>query len=298
MATPSFMTEPVTHSDSSDAPKTLAPRLEWVAGMLKATNRTVVPIREDFVQIPRKRAVLKSEKRAGVLASLVKAGRSPALDAYLLVHAMASASDPYTSAYPAMSWAHALGFDETTGDGTPESTVSAKSQWSKVTRRLVELKILARHREGNTMIYTLLHESGNGQAYARPKTKDDDRWFNLPHVYWTQEWYQKLGLSAKAMLLIALASKDSFALPFDRAPEWYGISRSTAQRGMSTLIDEGIVDATSTWVMDVKSRTGWREERHYRLTGPWSSAERRGTRPRASKAEAPTPKQATDPLDP
>ncbi len=47
---------------------------------------------------------------------------------------------------------------------------------------------------------------------------------------------ETLSLPGKAVLLIAHSLRPGFALPVEKAPEWYGISADTAQRGLAELV--------------------------------------------------------------
>lgn len=92
------------------------------------------------------------------------------------------------------------------------------------------------------MTYFPLNESGDGSPFIRPKGhREHGTWFSIPHIYWTGEYCKTLDLPAKAMLLIALSMKEQFHLPQDRISKWYGISTSTAKRGLDQLIRLGIL---------------------------------------------------------
>jgi hypothetical protein len=211
------------------------------------------------------------------LATLVSSRSAHYLDAFLLIHAFASSSEPYEAWYPAQTWARVLGLDESAGLGDGDGLESAKAQWSKVTGKLVELKLICRKRGAkNLMSYVLLNESGDGSEYTRPRerTTTDPGWFTVPHLYWTGDFYKTLDMPAKAMLLIAMSSKDEFELPLDRVKEWYGISKSTAKRGFQTLEDRGIIVWDQRWRPEPKSPTSWAEVRTYRLLSPWTLKER------------------------
>lgn len=71
----------------------------------------------------------------------------------------------------------------------------------------------------------------------------------LPFDYWTddQAWYRTLTLAAKAMLLIGSSLKPGFILPGERVPEWYGISESSAQRGLQELREVGLLNRSISY---------------------------------------------------
>jgi hypothetical protein len=253
-------------------PTALPARADYIKGMLDQTQRPGVPIRRNFVQLPEPDA---NGSRHSTLSKLVKSRSDKTLDAFLLIHALASSSKPYDVWYPAQSWARALGLDSSTGASTDDGMPAAKAAWSKTVGKLVDMKLIRRQRGAkNKMSYVLANESGDGTDYTRPLDRQDGGWFTLPHIYWTGDYYRTLDLPAKAMLLIALSLKNTFTLPAARVPEWYGISESTAKRGFKQLEEAHIITWEQSWRADPRSPTGWAEERTYRLLSPWTQSER------------------------
>lgn len=239
-------------------------RLPLLGQMLDATRRGAVPVRRAFLQTTTAGA---DGTRKGPLAAFSR--DIAALDAYLLIHAMASASDPYDTWFPASTWAQVAGLD------TAAEQEAAKARWAKLVTKLERAQLVKRKRLGNKMNFVLLHESGDGSAYTRPTKDTDGYWFGLPHIYWTQEFDKQLTGPEKVMLLIALDQPDGFRMPTDRTPSWYGISESTAHRGFKGLERRGIIDVRTVTTMDAKSPTGWKEVLHYTTLGDWSIPARR-----------------------
>jgi hypothetical protein len=265
MTPTSIVAEPDGRPVLSSAPTELPSRSDFVKGMLERTKRRGTPIRRVFVQLPPNP---EGGSRASKLAAFT---RSSHLDAFLFIHALASAKEPYESVYPASAWARALGLDESSGT-SEEDMETAKTQWSKITRKLVDWKLIERGRSGNRARWTLLDESGNGGEYVRPKETKHGKWLTLPEEYWLQDHYRTLSLPAKKMLLIALSSKPGFTLPLERTRDWYGISRSSAQRGLAELQDRGIITFAQNWRFDPSNPRLYSEERSYQLLGPYSAA--------------------------
>jgi hypothetical protein len=159
-------------------------------------------------------------------------------------------------------WVRALGLTDTS------TARSARGLVSKIMRRLGDRKLIDRGRSGRLLAITLLREDGSGQPYEDPFAEGS--YFSLPHAYWLEQHYRTLSLAAKVMLLIALSLQDDFYLAYERAKAWYGISADTAGRGLRELVAAGILVAERAWVKNHRSDTGWIEERHYRLTGPYA----------------------------
>jgi hypothetical protein len=143
------------------------------------------------------------------------------------------------------------------------------------------------------MDYELLHESGDGTKYIRPKTAADGHWLHLPHSYWTEGHDAQLTTAEKIMLLISLDQVEGFVLPMNRAPKWYGISEPTARRGFRGLESKGLLTKTVGYVVSARSPTGWMEEFRYTLTGPYAvdairSAQKSARKPKVAVADADT----------
>lgn len=253
------MTSATHPTDGAAAtPRGRPPRETLLLPMLEGTKRAFVPLRRTFIQKPR----AAKGGRGSSLASLARDGS--ALDAYLLVHALASSSEPYQAAYPAATWVQLARLDEAASFG------AAKSRWSKVMTKLAQLQLIERERKGNEMQYRLLDEAGDGNPYKRPKNVSDGHWLRLPYSYWREGFDATLAHPEKLMLIIALDQVDDFILPFNQAASWYGISEATARRGLRGLEARGLLTKTSSFVAAPRSPTGWAEEFRYTLRGPFS----------------------------
>ena len=238
--------------------------MELLKPMLEGTQRNGVPIRRSFLQ---KAKAGSDGTRAAKLARLTRDEK--ALDAYLLITALASSSEPYDTWFPASTWAQVARLDAAAEDD------AAKAHWSKIVTKLASEKLIGRKRVGNKMNYILLDESGDGTPYVRPVKLSDGAWFSIPHFYWTEEIDKQVTHPEKLMLLIALDQPDNFRMPTDQTAAWYGISESTSRRGFNGLVDRGILSQTSTQVADPKAPTGWKTVLRYTTLGPWALSARR-----------------------
>lgn len=208
-----------TVSGVTDAAPT-ATRDETIASILAESQRPQrVPIRDAFCQLGR-----GASTRPGPLAAFVRRGRHAALDQFLLLLAWASAH-PYDVRRDSRIWARATGL---AADASGRAAVSRNWQF------MAETKLIASARAGRLTRVTLLREDGSGRLYQHPSATRST-YFRLPFEYWTQGYYSKLDLPAKALLLIAMSLPDGFSLPPDRGPGWYGISPSTVERGLRDL---------------------------------------------------------------
>lgn len=233
--------------------------------LLDQAGRGGVPIRRSFIQRPEPG---EDGTRGALLAELVRTRDAAALDAYLLLHAIAS-SPPWEVQLAVPIWARALGFDRHASDASP------RAHWAKVASKLVRLNLVSRRRAGNRVAYQLLDESGNGEPYTRPVAADDGAWFSLPHAYWLEEHHRQLSLAEKAMLLILIDQRPRFPLSHESAQRWYGVSSATAKRGLNELVRRGLLEVDMNWRVEPKSPTGWIEVRRYTAIGPYSAEARR-----------------------
>ena len=240
-------------------------RQERVKLLLELTRRRIVPIRNSFVQQGRGRSTTP-----GPLAKFLTGHDDRGLEAYFLVHAMASA-EPWNCRLPSLAWAGALGISEST-----PALDSARTAVSKTMRRLEERKLITRQRSKRLSDVILLKEDGSGDPYERPNSnRVDDRYFQLPHSYWLEGHYRSLSLPAKVMLLIALSLQDGFPLPYNRAKAWYGVSEDSAEEGLRELGNKGVLSFDRRWRSTARSETGWTEQRVYTLEGSFSREERK-----------------------
>jgi hypothetical protein len=244
---------------------------QTIAALLETTNRSALPIRKTFVQQRKGEGYV-----GGPLHKLVASQDQHGFDQYLLLHARASGGD-WSVTRGAPMWARAMG-----REANPTGLTAVSKAWA----RLEKHRLIRRSRSGRRARIELLREDGSGDSYTRPKTGADP-WFNLTYDYWLDHWHQQLTLPGKAMLLIALSLDDGFYLPFTRVDAWYSISRNTAQRGMSDLVDNGLIEKDEEWVEDALSDIGHRVVVRYTLRPPFGpQQDRRVRKPATRRAKA------------
>lgn len=235
-----------------------------ITAALNAAGRPgkAVPIRRTFLQQGTQR-----KPQPGPLQKIVQRHDDTALDLYLLLMAGAS-SHPWDVTRDSRAWGRAIGHGSDVDGG--------RSIVSKAWRRLDETyRLVQRDRSGRLAKITLLDESGDGTDYSSP----GKAYLKLPFAYWTADeaWHHQLSLPAKATLLIALSLKQPFALPAERAEDWYGISPDTIDRGQRELRSHGILERHFTVVDDWLSGTGKRTDYTFTLQAPFAAAHKKPT---------------------
>jgi hypothetical protein len=236
---------------------------ETRAALLDRSKRNFAPVNKLFVQ-----ASPGSDCRHGPLATFVHNRDLRGLRAYLLLLGITSSGDSqdgWSTTLPIGVWARAFG---TTCDATPASAASAVS---KILTRLEQRNLITRQRHGRErkIRVTLLREDGSGEPYTRPGKGNSDRFLRLPHAFWRDGWHERLDLPATAMLLVALHEKNNFELPAERVPEWYGWSADTAERGLATLEQLGLLTHTTRLKKAPLSPTGLTKVNRYLLQEPF-----------------------------
>ena len=236
------------------------------------SGRNAAPIRKTFVQTPRSEAT-DPTNLAGPLSQFVTHRDLRALNAYLLILAATSSGDGddgWSTTHPIMVWARAFG---TTRDAARPSAANAVS---KILHRLEQRHLIERGRRGRErrIQVTLLREDGSGKPYTRPLGATKlDRFLNLNHAFWTDGWCDRLKLPGLAMLLVALhetgRNKPYFRLPSERAPEWYGWSADTTERGLAELREHGLLHKISRVRKEPLSPSGLGRVNDYYLLRPF-----------------------------
>lgn len=231
-----------------------ATAVETLEALLARSGRDALPLRRSFVQVRQ-----PGTGGAGPLAAFVGGRHATALDLYLLGHAVAS-HEPFEVALPARVWARALGLEELS---SAAATISHSWSW------LERQKLITSARRGRLREIRFLREDASGQPYRHPGREGD--YFKLPYAYWEGRYPGRLGLPAKALLLIALSLGPDFRLPHERGARWYGLSRDTVSRGLATLLRLGLLEVRHERKAAPLSPQGFTQERHYALRPPFGS---------------------------
>lgn len=254
--------------ESDDAPvlgdEAPADEDETRSFLLDRSRRRAAPLSKSFIQNPDR----SMKDRSGPLAEFVRNGDLRALRALLFLHAIISngeGDNGWSTTLPLSVWARV--FDTTkTASGRSSSTSATKILTRLVDRRLIER---ARSGRARNITVTLLRPDGSGDPYTRPDGKAD-KFINLSHKFWTEGWHEKLDMAATAMLLVALHEKPGFELATERVPDWYGWSADTAERGLKTLREEGLLHVQKRIKKAPLSPTGATEVNVYTLVGTFA----------------------------
>ena len=173
----------------------------------------------------------KTIRERGRPGAFVRRGDRGGLLTYLFALALTSKSndDGWTTTRDGLVWARALGMRATTN-----TDAAARAAAWKTFGRLHDSGFLRRARgEKKSQIkVTLLHEGGSGREYTRPG-KEEGRYFQLPHRFWTEKYFDDLGPPTKTPRVLWSAD-----LGFARTD---GSVASTARKALEELIGQKVV---------------------------------------------------------
>lgn len=251
--------------DEEQAPATPKSTREAI---VRSTGSGYTLVRHAFVQKHQGR------KRGSTLGRLVRERKRRELILYLLV-LTAWEGQEGRSPWSAAVWLRALEVKP-----APNLTWS-RSSLSETWTELVRLKMIERSRQQRRSRITPRREDRKG-VYVRPDGKTvAERYFNLPGEFWTDLWFDRLGLAGIAVLLILLKETNKepeVHLTHADTAQWYGISESTAKKGYKELVDAGLVTFRDDHRRANFSETGLTTVRYYSLTGPFSTDARADAR--------------------
>ena len=239
------------------ANRRVADQREAIDALLTRSGRDAVPLRRSFLQTRGTGA-----KTGGPLAAFGK--REVALDLYLLAHAVVSRS-PWDVALPARVWARLVGVTE---EQSGRTLVSRQWAW------LEQQRLIRSSRAGRDRRVILLREDGSGRAYTHPgqpseREPPEGDYFQLPHMFWHGGFDQRLSMTGKIVLLIALSLRDNFILPVEHAADWYSLSPTRLHTGLSELRALGLLDMRIERRSAPLTERGVTFDRHYQLRAPF-----------------------------
>ncbi|MGW7674392.1 hypothetical protein ACWGJX_46320 [Streptomyces sp. NPDC054775] len=203
------------------------------AEILRRSIRANVPLRKTFVQAPR-----GATSRHGPLRDFVTGRDLRGLKAYLLIVAACSnGTDGWSTRHDSAVWARMMDIDQTATEQ------AARTGAWRALRRLQDRKLITCTRTGTMITVTLLREDGTGAPYDRPMGQSpEDLYLQIPATFWTKGYDEKVDLPALALLLVVLREKIWSKFPAEKAPDWYGWSPDTHERGLKTLLELGLVE--------------------------------------------------------
>ncbi|TGB06653.1 hypothetical protein [Streptomyces sp. MZ04] len=225
--------------------------------VLTRSVRANVPLRKTFVQ-----ANAGSDSRSGPLKDFVTGRDLRGLKAYLLIVAACSNGDNgWSTTHDSAVWARMMDIHESADDQ------SARTGAWRALLRLHERKLVDCRRNGTMITVTLLREDGSGRPYDRPDGKtEENRYLQIPAEFWTTGRDKRLDLPGLALFLVVAREKNWSAFPAEKAPEWYGWSADTHERGLKKLVSLGLVERREHYMKAPFAPLGFTKTHQYKRT--------------------------------
>lgn len=249
-------TSPEKPSAQSKRPAPVTPEATLQA-LLEPVEREAVPIRSAFLQ------EYAGARAPGPLHWFVRDRQRLALQQYLLLRSVALGGE-FDKRLPNDAWARALGLTSRNA----EQSVSRGWGWLRK-RELVRTEV-----DHRVLRAYVLDDSGSGKPYARPQR----RFFRLPMAYFREGYHFEMSLAATASLLIALylgRGGGWWEMPAEHAPDWYGISADTLQRGFDQLQGDRLLERRYRTKTDPLARYGRTQVAEFQLLGDFATAPRK-----------------------
>ncbi len=216
-----------------DMQETTATGRDTRTAVLTRSIRANVPLRKTFVQANKGAA-----SRHGPLKDFVTGRDLRGLKAYLIIVAACSNGDNgWSTTHDSAVWARLMDIHETATDQ------SARTGAWRALRRLQARKLIKCSRSGTKITVTLLREDGSEKPYDRPVgDAEENRFLQIPTTFWTLGRDEDLDLPGLALFLVVAREKNWSTFPAEKAPEWYGWSPDTHERGLKKLVALGLVE--------------------------------------------------------
>lgn len=235
---------------------------------LRRTGGQYAKLRWSFVQVHR---TATTNSQPSTLKEFARNHRAAVLYLALLTNWpwLNREDDPL----PADAWIRFLTCDAQKGAApltwTPQSLSHA---WGT----LQDLNLIERPRKGRLIAVRPMREDGAGVTYKAPQGTGDP-YFTLPHEFWTEQLHGTLSWPALAVLLILLKETNNTKvaeLPIARAQRFYGIGRTSAEKGLLELQSRGLLLSRERMVKDADAPKGRRRASLHTLVGAFSTTNR------------------------
>jgi hypothetical protein len=154
----------------------------------------------------------------------------------------------------------------------PGALTWTEQSLSHAWKTLEGMGLIARPRQGRLLNVQPRREDGKAD-YVTPTGKNSDLYFVVPDQFWLDELHATLSWPALAVLLVLLketGGRESAELRVDRADQYYGISRTTVESGLTELRKRHLLSSRDRFVKDVDTGDGRRRASIHTLLGPFS----------------------------
>jgi hypothetical protein len=242
------------------------------AAVVRSTGRGYTSVRQVFVQKH------SGPVRESTLARFCRNRKRRALVLYLLLLTL---WDPERDPFRSEVWLRIL---DVAGGKHTWSKSSLSSAWTT----LIDMGLATRKRTRRMADVVPLREDGVTEYEPPDGNSVINRYFALPGAFWTEKWFDELSLPGICVLLVLLKEtndeESEIHLTYQQFDDWYGISASSAQKGLNELADAGLVSVRRQKVKADFATEGFTMHLHFELNGAFSTIARKEARAEAAKA--------------
>lgn len=242
---------------------------ETRAAFLARSKSGYTKLRRTFVQEP---PTTGGSSRPGMLPNFKNNHRAAVL--YLALIANWPWLSREDEPLPAAAWIRFLTCED------PKALTWTPQSLSHAWGVLEDLKLIIRPRKGRLINVMPRREDGMTD-YKTPTGSERDSYMTIPNEFWMEEWHGRLSWPALAALLILTKETGltpTTTLAIDRTMAWYGISRTSAEQGLTELRASGLVRSRDRRVKDVNASEGRRLTSEHTLLGNFSTQSREALR--------------------
>ncbi|GAA1484043.1 hypothetical protein GCM10009625_08470 [Brachybacterium fresconis] len=245
-----------------------------LASSLRGRQGAGAPVRREFVLSPDKQGAPSPLITVISAGSRGRGGPGGRVRLGLLLSSIwvAGSRSPFETFRTPSMWAELLGL--------PDPTTAGARSVRNAQRTLVAQNFFAEPTGAGreTRRIKLLREDGSGRDYTIPTgaKEQNDLYFRVPEVLWTQGVIARLETPGLTMLLAALSvsrwdgeagSFESVVFRPKTSKEVFGISDATRKRGLQELVMQGVLlDLSTSGSAHRLEGMPRNESKHYRLS--------------------------------
>ncbi|MGN7966970.1 hypothetical protein ACTJKK_12920 [Microbacterium sp. 22179] len=248
--------------------------------MTTLSRRRYTQIRSILVQLPE-----RGKPRASTLSTMLRGRKHRALLLYLLLLTCWPWLEGRRNPLEGAIWIRAL----TSKDGPTWTASTLSRTWAE----LADLDLVDLPKKEGRLRRPRPRREDGATEYDVPGGRRDryNAYFSLPDEFWIDGLFGRLSLPALVMLLVIAKETNSKKtkevwLPYEYMPDWYGISAKSAQKGITELLGEGILNRRPDSKPAPLSPTGSTTHMYYSLTGVYGHTSRAARRKKAATARA------------
>jgi predicted transcriptional regulator len=242
-------------------------------------------LRGVFVQKPE-----NVSNRASTLASLVTARQHRALVLYLMLISVWPWLHDDKVPLEAHVWMNLVHSRSPKPASTRRSLLWSESTLSRTWKYLVKVGLVEKKRGAKGRLKVAPRMEDASAPYEFPtgaKGVGREMYFVVPDRFWIEEDFARLALPGLAVLLVILKETNKapeFRVTHEQIADWYGLSRSTVDKGLAELRAIGVLEERVEWIPARLSKIRTTTATYLSLSGDYSTKSRSAARAKAERS--------------